>query len=369
MLTAFIGYRGSENLGDAVQTYALSELLGLSPDFLVDRDDLRNTEVSQPVNLIANGWFAQRPEAFGFDWAKAASFVSIHLSPFAGRYSRLSMVEVLARSPELQESLRCSGPVGARDLATLAVLEDCQIPAYFSACTTLHLRPRNVVRGDEILAVDVDPKTLAVLRERTNREIRAITNKVERSWLDFESICEDVGPYLDRLAASALVITSRIHAALPSIALGTPVIFAPQDVNDPRFGGLLDFIPTVVQSEHLSQIPLDLLDEPFRGSVRRPEDQLGPIQQALEFSPKPISRQGDESELSNLRRTLHAVTVDGAAAESENARLRAQLIEISARAAAAEEQLMRLRGRRIVRLGLNVAKAFASLRSFVRYPK
>ena len=43
---------------------------------------------------------------------------------------------------------------------------------------------------------------------------------------------------LKRYRAASLVITSRLHCALPCLALGTPVVFLHSSTTDPRFRGL-----------------------------------------------------------------------------------------------------------------------------------
>ncbi|MCV5533989.1 polysaccharide pyruvyl transferase family protein, partial [Escherichia coli] len=51
--------------------------------------------------------------------------------------------------------------------------------------------------------------------------------------------------YLKRLSAARFVVTSRIHTALPCLAMGTPVIFVnggfKTKVDNCRFDGLFDF--------------------------------------------------------------------------------------------------------------------------------
>jgi hypothetical protein len=47
---------------------------------------------------------------------------------------------------------------------------------------------------------------------------------------------------LDEYAQAKLVITSRLHCALPCLAFGTPVIFIHKNLKDPRFDGLLEYL-------------------------------------------------------------------------------------------------------------------------------
>ena len=47
---------------------------------------------------------------------------------------------------------------------------------------------------------------------------------------------------LKEIATSSLVITSRLHVALPSLAFNIPVIFIHKNIQDPRFSGLLEYL-------------------------------------------------------------------------------------------------------------------------------
>jgi len=74
---------------------------------------------------------------------------------------------------------------------------------------------------------------------------------------------------LDEYAQAKLVITSRIHCALPCLAFGTPVIFIHQNLADPRFSGLLEYLHhysvsniltgnTIVDWENIQHNPRDI---------------------------------------------------------------------------------------------------------------
>jgi len=59
---------------------------------------------------------------------------------------------------------------------------------------------------------------------------------------------EEANDYLSELSSASLVITSRIHCALPCATIGVPVIFLDYKFNSEsdrsRFDGILDFFPT-----------------------------------------------------------------------------------------------------------------------------
>lgn len=58
---------------------------------------------------------------------------------------------------------------------------------------------------------------------------------------------------IKRYSKARLVVTSRLHCALPCVALGTPVIFVPKDKNDIRFKGYNEFL-NIYSPEDLQKI-------------------------------------------------------------------------------------------------------------------
>ncbi|HBR2890425.1 TPA: polysaccharide pyruvyl transferase family protein, partial [Klebsiella pneumoniae] len=64
-------------------------------------------------------------------------------------------------------------------------------------------------------------------------------------YIDADTGFKMADEYLKRLASAKLVVTSRIHTALPCLAIGTPVIFVnggfKTKVDNCRFDGLFDF--------------------------------------------------------------------------------------------------------------------------------
>jgi hypothetical protein len=55
--------------------------------------------------------------------------------------------------------------------------------------------------------------------------------------------------FLDHYACAAYVVTSRLHVALPCVALGTPAVLLTPDPDDVRFSGYEDML-TILTVEH-----------------------------------------------------------------------------------------------------------------------
>jgi hypothetical protein len=175
-------------------------------------------------------------------------------------------------------------PIGCRSTESVEAFRKIGIDAYFSGCLTLTLQRRPVPQTDRIYAVDVDPELLsAVVPKEIQKKIVHITHefpsqettmmtrvKWNAAYYGLRGIQKwDLGqPVLRGLvgklnkrrhtfrtqraedllrmySGAKLVITPRLHCAMPCLALGTPVILLKPDIDaDPRFGGLRDFVRT-----------------------------------------------------------------------------------------------------------------------------
>ncbi|MFM9108261.1 MAG: polysaccharide pyruvyl transferase family protein, partial [Chloroflexota bacterium] len=121
----------TSNLGDDIQSLAALRFLP-GASVLLDRDTFAASDPPASAAVILNGWWLHRPRLL----ARGACdldpmLVSIHIHPPA-----LPMLE----DPRVRAFLLRHGPVGCRDLATLAALERAGIPARFTGCLTLTLR-------------------------------------------------------------------------------------------------------------------------------------------------------------------------------------------------------------------------------------
>lgn len=225
-------YRGTQNLGDAIQTVALSRLL---PGAL--RGISRKEGKGPPCDwLVANGWLG--------DNQPPPPSVSIQ-SVFAGIF--------LAQEHNLSWLRRSPCPIGTRDPDTQARVVQAGLTAEMIGCASLTLPP---YRGRRAGIYIVDSR----VSNPISRTAVTITHHISRrmSWRDQWTLAVQVLAYYRR---ASLVYTSRLHVALPCIAFGTPVIFScpdPSRINDPlvykrvsllRFLGVTDGVVATVDAE------------------------------------------------------------------------------------------------------------------------
>lgn len=264
----------TSNLGDDIQSLASKQYLP-HVDYLIDRERLKKYHFKQKVKLIMNGWYMHNPK----NWPPSKNiipfFISFHLSPnIAERFLTKESIEYL-KSYE---------PIGCRDISTQNILEKHGIKSYFSGCLTLTLgyKYKFEPEKNKVLIVDVDPETykfipkyilkksliktqeyhsndfISNIRKFSLNYIRkfSLNNKLVIGSIIYKKIFDLFGRSrnyyekrlslaeirLKEIATSSLVITSRLHVALPSLAFNVPVIFIHKNLQDPRFSGLLEYL-------------------------------------------------------------------------------------------------------------------------------
>lgn len=240
------------NVGDEMQGLAGIQFLPYIDSF-VERDrldvvrfttmgDYSNSEVvpmsggefetpSEITTLFLNGWYASPT----WVWPPGPNIdpilVAIHLQPSSRDLVQQEKRYLLERSP-----------IGARDLPTLTFMKENKVPALFSGCMTLTLsrlfKPDKFVPS-EILIVDV---TKSALKRALPEEIRAKSVLYSHKMLNQTSSRDRLARFVEAFQAmkkysrAKLVITQRLHVALPSAAMGTPVILL-KDESLPGGGG------------------------------------------------------------------------------------------------------------------------------------
>jgi Polysaccharide pyruvyl transferase len=234
------------NLGDEIQTIAQ---LGFIPQGAsikaIDRE-LTHRYRGGRRTLIANGWFLHNVRAWPPSRDVDPVFISMHIAK----------PEML--TPANIAYFQEHEPIGCRDTFTVRLLQDAGVEAYFSGCLTLTLR--NPYKDDErdIPAIvsdshlsdarDYPPSAPGLLKKLVPEEILRSAILVEQECspafaLDYSRKALMAERLLDLYARARVVITSRLHCALPCIALGTPVIFLHRNYdNDTRFDGLREYL-------------------------------------------------------------------------------------------------------------------------------
>lgn len=271
------------NIGDYIQALASAQFYPRIDGF-IQRERLKEYTGGK-VATIMNGWYMHNP----VHWPPSPSiiplFVAFHIN---------SSVKDQMLSEESIQYLKKHEPVGCRDLFTMECLKSKGVDAYFSGCMTLTLgyKYKSEIRNSKIYFVDpyvlVERNPLKFLPKipyllRKIKKIHRISKKwyggltlqgVVKSTLflqtysqlfneellvssefisqagtngwpkDDNGLIEKAEDLVKQFSQAALVITSRIHCALPCLGLETPVLFTmaknTSEFSACRFGGLTD---------------------------------------------------------------------------------------------------------------------------------
>ena len=261
------------NVGDHIQSLAGQQFLP-QVDFYVERDRL-NDPAYEEAKIILNGWHTYHSENWPPNPKLDPKIISFHINP--------GLAPAFFSNPKTVAYLKEKGPIGCRDYSTLRLMEEHGIDAYYSFCltTTLDEKYKTEEKTDKVYLADVFydydlrtvykanpkklifhtangkifkrlnlPKKKRLLQEHVNSDVLQnaevidhIISSKQTSQEKF-AIGEEI---LKKYASAKLVITSRIHAALPCLALGTPVLFLTdglekESIHTSRLKGTIDHL-------------------------------------------------------------------------------------------------------------------------------
>ena len=264
------------NIGDYIQSLAAKQFLP-QVDHYICRERLHEYKGPE-TKMIMNGWFKRHTK----NWPPSNSikplFISFHMNT-------KRMDDMLGENGIAY--FQKYGPVGCRDFNTKKKLEEGGVNAYFSGCLTLTLGKSYRHRADEsIYLTDVlhtYPTRKSVFKSlnsfqksvktkdifRLGKQKKIVRDILGSKILESTKVITHIYPSNDypieesrlklaektlkKYERAKLVITSRIHCALPCLAMGTPVIFINggfKPTQTCRFDGITDLFHTVNVSEN-----------------------------------------------------------------------------------------------------------------------
>lgn len=242
-------YARSWNIGDEIQTAAVAQHIGESVGY-VDRDELSRWE-GEPSAVVMQGWFAKDATTFPLASALRPVFVGFHL----GEHVR----HVLDRD-DVRASLRDHGPIGCRDPRTAEMLADVGVDASVSGCLTTTFARRDRDPGDGRVYL-VDTTGVPLPEDLRGPDSIRVTHQGASWWSQAAKrrVALDVlAEYRDH---ARLVITTRLHCALPCVAMGIPVVFV-GDLSDERLSPIRGLASTI-------SFPTELRAETAANRLRR----------------------------------------------------------------------------------------------------
>jgi hypothetical protein len=232
------------NLGDDIQALAALSHLPVA-HHVIDRDDIAGSELPPGTPVVLNGWWTNYPERLS---ASACTLdpllTSIHLARTGVLSANGTTVLQALERPEVLAFLRAHGPVGCRDQATVDVLSERGVAAYFSGCLTLTLERSGVSSpaARALLVVDLPRSLAGQVRRSTSLPVEVGTN-----WISPRSLARErmlaARHRLMQIERAEAVVTTRLHVALPSLALGVPVLWVVSAGADGRVDSYRSWVP------------------------------------------------------------------------------------------------------------------------------
>ena len=297
MKYGLLKYRDKEsNIGDYIQSLAAKRFLP-QVDKLVSREKL--DKVSDKLYIILNGWFMHHPENWPPSEQVTAKFISFHINNHAKR---------LMTNEKSISYYKKHEPIGCRDKFTEKLLKDKGVKAYFSGCLTLTLEKEKYEKDEksDIIFCDILSHKNDVINEgqkipwkkirnphkvfmkKAKKELfkkktRKLIKKLVPSNLRNEAIYisnqnfeastheekfEIAKHLLAKYASAKLVVTSRIHVALPCLAFGTPVIFIHPERDTSRLSGLIELFHTFTIKQIEETPEEELQDQFLKASIK-----------------------------------------------------------------------------------------------------
>lgn len=230
------------NLGDVLQGIVTKPFLPVDAK-VVDRENLSNIEDEGTGLLIANGWFNHSFEHFPPPANITPVYTSVHIANAE-----------LLKPKHIRRHFKKHAPIGCRDKKTLKLFLGWGIPAYYSNCMTITCTPRAPInttgKGEALLVDGVDhpiPEQVKTkIEQLVGQELTRVSHNPQDTSGSFEEYAEkgsvEINNLLKRYCEAAIIITTKIHCALPCLGMGANVLLIHPDPSDPRLNTVKEYI-------------------------------------------------------------------------------------------------------------------------------
>lgn len=230
------------NIGDVLQGLAAKAFLPKDA-LIANREALADMDNNEEGLLLANGWFMHSFEKFPPPENITPLYVSIHIAD-----------SKIFKEAKVREHFMKHSPIGCRDKKTLHLFWGYGIPAYYSGCLTITTQKRaeiNTSGKGEILLVDnidhpAPEKIKLKLEKLLGQPIVRISHDPPNKDVDFQKYAQSSEDHMDNLLSryckASLVITTKIHCALPCLGMGANVLMIHPNPQEKRLAPLAEFL-------------------------------------------------------------------------------------------------------------------------------
>lgn len=241
-----------DNIGDVLQGMVAKPFLP-EDSLVADRETLGSLPGNENAFLVGNGWYMHSFDDFPPPVNVTPLYISVHIAN-----------EKLLNKSGVKEHFKKHAPIGCRDVNTMKLLLSWQIPAYYSGCLTTTCQRRtsneNNKEGEALLVDNMHhpvpeeiKKKLETLLERPliriSHDPPNITGTLENYFEDTE---KHMNHLLEKYCKASLVVTTKIHCALPCLAMGANVLLIHPNPDHPRLNPVKEFMEIISYEQILA---------------------------------------------------------------------------------------------------------------------
>ncbi|WP_407376991.1 polysaccharide pyruvyl transferase family protein [Methanobrevibacter sp.] len=282
MKYGLLTYNYTINLGNEIQSIAARRFLP-KIDYYIEQHKIQDFKEESDVKTIMNAWYLNCPEAWPPSRNIDPLLVSMH-------FNSIKFTKDAILSAESREYFKEYGPVGCRDVHTQEFLNENGIDAYYTGCLTLTLDSAGKYNHKDesndyiLINSDYSDKLLSYLTGKTDKKIYVINQdfapSFKKAWpgqipkslynhtsyFDSEEKLFLAENMLKIYENASCVITDRLHCALPSIALKTPVLLFNTRPKQDRFDGLSNLFTVTNFKEYKNDFSIFDVNDPPENS-------------------------------------------------------------------------------------------------------
>ncbi len=251
------------NMGDDIQILAIDylyTLMGIPPEKIIKISFYELCEYDGEEVIL--------PICFPFHSYVKEDYFTLFSPKIKPIFLNLSISGMKISSKDSQYLKRYE-PIGCRDLNTLRTLQKEGIDAYANGCITQIFPDRgNKLYSDKVFLVDVDKTLLESIPNELKQKAEMRTHSLRYSEIkkaSREIAIDQLNEYAEN---AGLVVTSRLHCALPCIAMGIPTVFAAPKRSH-RFEGVDRIVKFYCSEEyeHIDWIPQSIDYETIKNKI------------------------------------------------------------------------------------------------------
>ncbi len=251
--------KGSVNIGDDLQLLAIDNMY---KQMGIASSDIVRIGLSELTTY--DGEYVILPISFPLYGYREKMYITMFSPKIIPVFLALSIMSSNISEEECIY-LRRFEPIGCRDYHTVKIMRSHNIMAYLNGCMTATLPKRDNLNGKNVYIVNLPKKYFDFIPNSIKKDA-IIKSQILESCDNPE---KEMQALLDEYADNAsLVITTRLHCAMPCVAMGLPVVLM-KDKYSFRFPFISRYIH-VYEEEEFNKIdwnPIPIIYEKAKSDI------------------------------------------------------------------------------------------------------